>query len=433
MKKVAWLLFALVVGLVVMWCNKPSSEVEEVVTSETISSEIINEASIDVDKKEQERIDKLFENTDFPKNFTNAVEDYVFPFSFQFPNKRTSRHFGALKDFLSNNESYEETYKKYEASYIYELVNSNSGLVITETDKIEKTISGIQTFTLPSGKKIEYEFQYKFDDKVSIYSLMYYKLKNADDVVKPLHGTINVDSTLSYMGDDPECQKKLDMFSDYINDIIDVKNLGEFKLYSVSHLSDGREYEHLNTKLKAKCYVKGNFTNSGKDEYLVAYNRGKTLGDYNSYDEYIEIMACLIVENDQVIRSYKLPRVISIICEGWENAYSKLGESFSQGIVRDFNKNGLNEILFYNQQVLASDYTMFEFIDGLFKEYSIIASIDNSTYDNDTGIFISEDAGDMFDDGGYPLDYYWIESSIWSEKEKCYILISSEINIKEIQ
>ena len=88
-------------------------------------------------------------------------------------------------------------------------------------------------------------------------------------------------------------------------------------------------------------YVKGNFTDSGKDEYIVLFTAPFTkeeLEDGVFYLEYIYIkyVECFIMENNKIIKMYKLPGHWGHVVPR-DKTKIDLGEQFSFGWIADFN------------------------------------------------------------------------------------------------
>ena len=122
--------------------------------------------------------------------------------------------------------------------------------------------------------------------------------------------------------------------------------------------------------MKILDYVKGNFTNSGYDEYFVMFYEDDP--DPEIYDQFIERVRCFIVSEGKIINDYYItfPRGAFF----WGDythldlkKFDNFGFQFSQGRIADFNQNGINEIYlaaFFN--IEGGGLLMVEYNDGSF-------------------------------------------------------------------
>ena len=117
-------------------------------------------------------------------------------------------------------------------------------------------------------------------------------------------------------------------------------------------------------KLKVLDYVKGNFTNSGYDEYVVFFSDGKTTKDY------ISRLHCFIVENDKIINEYPIVLYPDEYLDNREifnyTDEIKYKFSFSTGFIADLNQNDKNELYFQTVFVGGTDFYRAEFEDDFF-------------------------------------------------------------------
>ncbi len=116
---------------------------------------------------------------------------------------------------------------------------------------------------------------------------------------------------------------------------------------------------------KVVDYIKGNFTNSGHEEYLVFFatkeyielsiacdNYIKEINDEDVHCEIIpdtiviSLIKCFIVSEEKIIRQYDIPVDCGLYPSiSKSNIYKQgFGRIFFQGWVNDFNRNGINEI-----------------------------------------------------------------------------------------
>lgn len=436
MKKVAWL-FALVVGLSVVGCSKPSSEVEPIA-----SGEIINELSVAVNEQvidDRETKELVAENT---------IKKEVNPKSL----KETGYYNNASYEIFSQiplccNDDFpkyhtdQDDYDEYEKEFIESLVHDYVGIVVSETNKENRTINGYQKIKVPSGKEIIYEFQYQLRKiwpgyPAALYAANYYRLTNPEDVINQSHTGKPLDVNIDEITDGDEFERLSLIFNNYINEKIDFDELGEFIVYKSLYLKDEEKAYNeqvKNNKFTAKKIIKSNFTNSGYDEYLAIFNRGKSLDDASfQLEEYVEIFECIIMDNDVPVDSYRIDGIYSQILDLHWHKKNKFSPTFSQGYVADFNKNGFNEILFLCESAPYSECIAIEFTDNHFESTSLIAAGGNFDYDWENEYFTTSHSGTWKDSFGF--DY--LRKIAWSESEKCYLIFSEELLTqynKEIQ
>ena len=448
MKRIVLLVLSLC--LVVVGCNKPSSKVEAVVTSETISSEAMQEErseSINLQDSATQSIQSVDDKDDGLQIVETVTEPYtelkVGPLSYVGEDIKCFYVAQILYDYDFRFLWYEESGKsfdEYERDFVAFLMSEISNISITEVNQEKRTIRGIQKHILTSGKELIYEFEYKFDETASLYFLNYNRLTNPELVMREPRQTRQPKVKMEFMKDDPNREKLTKLFEDYLNSYINFEELGEFNIYkdiSVDYIEEFHEYAESvkNNKFSVKEYVKTNLVNSGYDEYLVVFNRGKTLSFIYELDEHIEIMECLIVKDDKVIQSYRINIQNSRIRDNWEEeTYDDFVSAFTQGMIGDFNKNGINELIFICDDLFADmksySYEMYEFVDDHF--VGGILEFNRGFYcDYDWGkevFIISESYYEPYRDLliPNPYEYEWIENFIWCEEEHYYIPILTE-------
>ena len=121
--------------------------------------------------------------------------------------------------------------------------------------------------------------------------------------------------------------------------------------------------------MKILDYVKGNFTNSGYDEYFVMFYEDDP--DPEIYDQFIERVRCFVVSEGKIISDYYISNSGGFFYPGLSNdklsEVEAFGFKFSQGWIADFNQNGINEIYlaaFFN--IEGGGLLMVEYNDGSF-------------------------------------------------------------------
>ncbi|XTB05631.1 clustered-type lipoprotein [Treponema denticola] len=177
--------------------------------------------------------------------------------------------------------------------------------------------------------------------------------------------------------------------------------------------------------MKILDYVKGNFTNSGYDEYFVMFYEDDP--DPEIYDQFIERVRCFIVSEGKIINDYYItfPRGAFF----WGDythldlkKFDNFGFQFSQGRIADFNQNGINEIYFsvlFNIEpgnVLVVEFNGNEFITNYISiDTYDIASIDWNTKMITVNAVLSAVKG--FNGWQEKIDTF-----VWSEELKEYVL-----------
>ena len=191
--------------------------------------------------------------------------------------------------------------------------------------------------------------------------------------------------------------------------------------------------------LRLVGYREGNFTNSGETEILAYYqNKSVRKGDPIFYNTPEDIYV-FIIKNNKIIKEYKCEHGNSVSYN--ENKDSmilfnqdiiehnelKFGEWDGYTFVYDYNENGLDEILIFDNGPEHFLPYIMEFHDGKMK--TVLNVHDEKFFDNNVkGILetISDKNGKYIEIYGVPyreLTYpvSW-ERYIWDDNEKMYLL-----------
>ena len=307
------------------------------------------------------------------------------------------------------------SYEEFEKSGI-DYLNRQKNTEIVKVDSDNKNIYCKQTLNLPSGKELIYDAVYTFYPYPKNFAYTNYELRD-----KPIIAYRHV----------PEAKRVHGKITEAEKDINKNKNIKIFEKYINKYTKEHR-HKTGDKPYKVFDYVKGNFTGSGKDEYIVLFTAPFTKSELEdgiflleySYIKYVE---CFIMENDKVIKMYKLPGHWGHVVPR-EKTKINLGEQFSFGWIADFNQNGRNEIFVHRKEVFGSSFFSIEFIDNRFVEIpitnrgDILKSVDweQSKIVVETNPFRS-----LVLDSKDTRPKYFAEYQ-WCEKERCYVLLSNK-------
>ncbi|MGI5064657.1 clustered-type lipoprotein [Treponema putidum] len=270
-----------------------------------------------------------------------------------------------------------------------------------------------------NGGMLDYQVNYKWDNIEQMYLPLSYDLLGENNIGKISEELIEnqVHGSLYGMENDEKKDEMIKLFEDYENT--------RYPLYLEVANTDWKT--GVKTKgykqydMKILDYVKGNFTNSGYDEYFVMFYEDDP--DPEIYDQFIERVRCFVVSEGKIINDYYISHSGGFFYPGLSNdklsEVKDFGFKFSQGWIADFNQNGINEIY------LAALFT----IEGgglLMIEYNDGAFVSGYVY------------GDRYDIVG--IDWYkkmiiikdksingeWIDDYQWNDALKEFILLKSK-------
>ncbi|UTC76872.1 clustered-type lipoprotein [Treponema sp. OMZ 799] len=172
-------------------------------------------------------------------------------------------------------------------------------------------------------------------------------------------------------------------------------------------------------------YVKGNFTNSGYDEYFIMFYEDDP--DPEMGDQYIERARCFLVSEGKIIKDYYITFPGGAFFWGDYThldlkKFDNFGFQFSQGRIADFNQNGINEIYLsalFNIEpgnVLVVEFNGNEFITN----YISIDTYDIGSIDwNKKMITVNAKSRAVKGFNGWQEE---IDTFVWNEELKEYIL-----------
>ena len=245
----------------------------------------------------------------------------------------------------------------------------------------EKEIECRQKRTAKNGKDFFYSIKYEWDKIAKKFINTKYEFEqelniggiNEKIIKKQVHGIV-IESK-----EDPDKERLIPMFESYM-----------------TKLDKNDKYHYTYYVLD---YIRGNFTNSGYDEYIVFftndsrkemeeagehhpnfYSKDGKLSDITWKNNICDI-ACFIVEGSTFKKVYDIYFRGSIFLPAYEKSSSlygslnprqmpyitNFGKQFFQGWVADLNQNGINEIYIYFPWKGTVRITMAEFIDKDFE------------------------------------------------------------------
>ena len=274
-----------------------------------------------------------------------------------------------------------------------------------------------------NGGILDYQVTYKWYNIEQMYLPLSYDLLSETNMVKINDELIEnqVHGSIYSMENDEKKDEMIKLFEDYENT--------QYPLYLEVANTDwktGAKTEgYKQYDMKILDYVKGNFTNSGYDEYFVMFYEDDP--DPEIYDQFIERVRCFIVSEGKIINDYYItfPRGAFF----WGDythldlkKFDNFGFQFSQGRIADFNQNGINEIYFsvlFNIEpgnVLVVEFNENEFITNYISiDTYDIASIDWNTKMITVNAVLSAVKG--FNGWQEKIDTF-----VWSEELKEYVL-----------
>ena len=253
-----------------------------------------------------------------------------------------------------------------QALYTRTNIGKDSRIYYTDVEVIkferEKEIECRQKRTAKNGKDFFYSIKYEWDKRAKKFVNTKYELEQElnigvidEKIIKEqVHGIV-IESK-----EDPDRERLIPMFESYM-----------------TKLDKNDKYHYTYYVLD---YIRGNFTNSGYDEYIVFftndsrkemeeagehhpnfYSKDGKLSDITWKNNICDI-ACFIVEGSTFKKVYDIYFRGSIFLPAYEKSSSlygslnprqmpyitNFGKQFFQGWVADFNQNGINEIyIFY--------------------------------------------------------------------------------------
>ena len=413
------LIFILILAFLLFSCTKEIKESAEernsVVKNEVTEKKplLILEHTIPSKEEDDEDIDFTEEEPPIVLTDENTPKTELIKLL-----ERKKRHAWSLHKIQLEIDMYDvhgNSYEEFEKSGI-DYLNRQKNTEIVKVDSDNKNIYCKQTLNLPSGKELIYDAVYTFYPYPKNFAYTNYELRE-----KPVIADRQVQESKRVHGKITEAEK----------DINKNKNIKIFERYINKYTKEHR-HKTGDKPYKVFDYVKGNFTGSGKDEYIVLFTAPFTKSELEdgiflleySYIKYVE---CFIMENDKVIKMYKLPGHWGHVVPR-DKTKIDLGEQFSFGWIADFNQNGINEIFVHRKEVFGSSFFSIEFIDNRFVEIpitnrgDILKSVD---WEQSKIVVETNPFRLLVLDSKDTRPKYFAEYQ-WCEKEYCYVLLSNK-------
>ncbi len=267
-----------------------------------------------------------------------------------------------------------------------------------------------------NGGTLDYQVTYKWYNIEQMYLPLSYNLLSENNMGRINEELIEnqVHGSVYSMENDEKKDEMIKLFEDYENT--------QYPLYLEVANTDwktGAKTEgYKQYDMKILDYVKGNFTNSGYDEYFVMFYRDHPNPEID--DQFIERVRCFIVSEDKIINDYYISNSGGFFYPGLR--YDKLSEvkdfgfKFSQGWIADFNQNGINEIY------LAA---LFDIYGGglLIIEYNDGSFVSGYVYDNRYDIVGIDWYKKMIIIKDKSRSGEWIDDYQWNDTLKEFILL----------
>ncbi len=317
-------------------------------------------------------------------------------------------HKKRLKIVIDDIKSQKSSYKEIERESVEYLRNSKKNIKEIKVNSKAEKIHCKQYLTLPSGKSLTYNVKYGFYPQQGNFAYESYILENPPKTkARKIPKEKRLIGTIIESKEDIDKDKNNEIFEKYINKNLKTKNL---------------EYKVLD-------YIKGNFTDSGKEEYIVFFTAPlteKELATENFKKEYryVKYIGCLILENDKVSKMYEISDISGPFTPS-VNKITNFGKAFSLGWVADFNQNGKNEIFFDCLNYSEFNFFSVEFFDNKFIKIPItnhMWNIESVDWEKGEILIMGNTERPLKFSCSTMIKYF--ATYQWNEEEKCYILLS---------
>ena len=271
-----------------------------------------------------------------------------------------------------------------------------------------------------NGGTLDYQVTYKWYNIEQMYLPLSYDLLsennmgriNEDLIENQVHGSVYS------MENDEKKDEMIKLFEDYENTQYPL-----FKEVVHTDWDTGvKTKKYKQYDMQILDYVKGNFTNSGYDEYFVMFYEDDP--DPEIDDQFIERVRCFVVSEGKIISDYYISNSGGFFYPGLSNdklsEVKDFGFKFSQGWIADFNQNGINEIYlaaFFS--IEGGGLLMVEYNDGAFVSGYVYGDrYDIVSVDWYKKIIIIKDKSGNGE---------WIDDYQWNDTLKEFILYKEQI------
>ncbi len=249
-----------------------------------------------------------------------------------------------------------------------------NGVLYHCKEKVEVDVNNILEYEVVYGRKrnksnsSEKQNKIEFLPDIKLISKVNIGKVDKEIIEEQVHGEIYS------LKDDPKAKELIKLFEEYESEKYPSVNSGSY-------------YD-----FKVLDYIKGKFTNSGYDEYIVMM--GKDYRPYNGDSKSlsrIDRLRCCVVDNDKIIKDYDLNACCSIYympklderdkvsTEQELKDLKNFGYLFSQGWVNDFNQNGINEMYISSIGAWSYEFIILEF-SGKDFEINYVSPWDNGMH-----------------------------------------------------
>ncbi|AIN93785.1 clustered-type lipoprotein [Treponema putidum] len=319
----------------------------------------------------------------------------------------------------------EYDYKKEIFSYVTFKEVKKDGNIYFCKQKIKSQNGGTLDYYVKFEKNIYYDYygdytvsEIELTTPIDIGQIDEKLIKN------PVHGSICSLKT------DEKKENMVKLFEEYENT--------HYTLYHENIDLSAKSLKDYQIKLEAVDYVKGNFTDSGYDEYFVVFCEEVPGPEYG---QTVKRVRCFVVDEDKIIKDYyiNVPSASFFpphIERGGLFGPKNFGFEFSQGWVLDFNQNGKNEIYFVTHfNIDGNSLFIIEFNNESFTtEYAYTGyRYDIESVDWNKKIIVLRDGGSFIRSEKFKGWKYWYDTVIWNEQLKEYILLKREYKYEKYE
>lgn len=197
-----------------------------------------------------------------------------------------------------------------------------------------------------------------------------------------------------------------------------------FPAFSQSSLTESQKFSLINylsdnyptDKLSILDSYEGNFLGSGKQEFLIFLGEKYKQNDKRQ-PNILKTIVVKFSEDETLLSIYDIP-YRTIVFTDIHNSGS-LGRGFSQGWIRDYNDNGLDELLLTEAAGSYMVWSIFEFHNGVFKKTFFLDAATTVKEFNENSHIITIIEHLYSDSNGYFQD---VEKHLtWSDETECYV------------
>lgn len=315
------------------------------------------------------------------------------------------------KKKVYNYTNFEEVIKEGDGYYCKQKIKSQNGGVLEYHVKFEKD---------------------RYTHKEDSYTVSAIELSSQIDIGQiseeiietPVHGKIYD------LAHDEKKDDIIKLFEEYENT--------HYPLYHENIDLSAKLLKDYQIKLEAVDYVKGNFTDSGYDEYFVVFCKEVPGPEYG---QTVKRVRCFVVDEDKIIKDYYItvPSASFFpphIERGGLFGLKNFGFEFSQGWVSDFNQNGKNEIYFVTHFSTGRNFLFIIEFNGEFFATGYVSAeygLNIESVDWNKKMIVLREGGSFIRSEKFKGWEYWYDKVIWNEQLKEYILLKREYKYEKYE